>query len=183
MQEQFIPVRNNPIEIKPKLVIIKALADKKFNDLKKIVEDKCIKNGLFLNIIANNNNKKVGPIVTAARIKSNFDFAKHLAKQDVTGKTEGCGCVYCKVHHQYTRYNRIYMHLKTKLNKINKALDRERIAKENPELNVNYTMLPTSISDNIVKEYNEACAYARERFKKYKSMRKKLIKVLKIPME
>lgn len=39
-----------------------------------------------------------------AREKANFKIIRHLWKQDVSGLTEGCGCLYCRLHYQAAKY-------------------------------------------------------------------------------
>jgi len=69
-----------------------------FSRKRALLEKYCIKNG-FVKTGKVVNNWRVSKEVIQAREAANFDLVKHLKLRDTTGKTEGCGCLYCKLSH------------------------------------------------------------------------------------
>jgi hypothetical protein len=76
-----------------KHVIIKV--QNEFRHYKSIIEKYCIKNNLT-GIAGKLNSARISPQVQLMRDKVSFNIKLHLEKQDISGKTKGCGCPYCK---------------------------------------------------------------------------------------
>lgn len=163
MQEKFVPKRKI-VSLKEKVDYLRQPGNltKEFVLFKRNVEDTCIKNG-FIRIGAFLNSNRLGSVVSTIRDKYKFDLVHHLANQDVLGLTEGCGCIFCKIHYSYSRYKRIHNYLKTRLHKING----------------NTVSVPAT--ESLVKNYEEKIAEIREVYLKARKLRKTLLKQLKIP--
>lgn len=164
MQEKFIPKRKF-VSLKERVDYLRQPGNinKEFVLFKRHIEDTCIKNG-FIKLGSFLNSNRLGPVVSTIRDKYKFDLVHHLANQDILGLTEGCGCIYCKIHHHYSRYKRIHNYLKTRLHKINGST----------------ISIPTT--EVLVAAYEEKIAEIRETYLKARKLRKALLKQLKIPV-
>lgn len=172
MQEKFIP--ENQAKVTVKKVTIEKRIDMEFKRIKRNIEDSLIKMNFLPGLASALNNSRVTNIVKNVRNEVKFDLAYHLRHQDTSGKTEGCGCVYCKVHHQYVKYKRLYSIVKAKYEKRNGVA----IVPDKVEAN---NLVSTSIMSHVISAYYDEMVVYKEKYLKYKTLRKKLSKALKIP--
>lgn len=167
MQEKFIPK-------KKKIVRIKSVVNEEFKNFKRAIEEKLIKNPYLIKWGVTLNEKRVGEKVVTIRKDNNFDLQYHLLHQDVTGATNGCGCVYCKIHRQHVRYRAMYRHLKRKYDKL-------VYLKTVPEKAIDNNIPASFLHTDSIEKYRSAMETSKEWLFRFKTTEKKLAKSLKIP--
>ncbi len=163
----------NQAKVTVKKVTVKRI-DMEFKKFKRNVEDSLIKMNFLPGLASVLNNSRVTNIVKNVRNEVKFDLSHHLRYQDISGKTEGCGCIYCRTHYQYVKYKRLYSIVKAKYEKRNGvAVVPDKVEQNN--------LVSISIMPHVIDAYYNEMIIYKAKYLKYKTLRKKLIKALKIP--
>jgi len=158
-------------------------------DIILFVESYLLKNK-YLRFGVKLNERRLGANTRYSRKKAGFDLLYHIQHQDIYGKTEGCGCLYCQVHFQYVKYHTIYKNIKRRFDKLQLITEKpellQQILEQGKDTNLpHYAFLPngTTLNPVVVEGYKKTLAAHREKYMKYKLLRKKVAKSFKIPRE
>lgn len=172
MQEKFIP--GNQAKVTVKKVTIKKRVDVEFKRFKRNIEDSLIKMNFLPGLASALNNSRATKDLKEGREAAKFDLVHHLRFQDVSGNTEGCGCIFCKIHHQYVRYRKLYF-------KVRLAYTKRLGLANKPHKAEEHNIMFTSTHQPVLEAYRKEMINYQEKCKKYKTLRKELERTLKIP--
>lgn len=149
-----------------------------FNHYKSLIEKYCIKNNLP-GIASKINNSRIVDKTKLIRDEYKFDIKHHLSHQDTSGKTKGCGCVYCKALYFKTKYHDEMQEQENKID-LHKALHfSKRKVFDIPQGEYFKKITPTmpSARRRLVLIYSKL----RKQFNEYSKIERKLKVDLQIP--
>jgi hypothetical protein len=126
------------------------------------------------------NQKRISDKIIESRKKMNFDLKKHLLLQDPTGKTEGCGCGYCKLHKKFTDDRTMYLNIKRRANKlknegVNLNIEDDKSIRQFLSEVHDYTL------PEVINSYKTKLSDLKQKYTRSENLKVQWIKALNIP--